>query len=101
MKKKIISIISIAVLCFIGENISYGQQDEQLTFQSLNPLYYNPAYAGSSNSINITGIGRFQWVGMEGAPNTQWFSAHAPIMGPSLGMGVHMVNDKVGTRSRT
>jgi len=99
--KKIIFIISIGLLCSIGNNTSYAQQDEQLTFQSLNPLSYNPAYAGSMNSINITAIGRFQWVGMEGAPNTQWLSVHAPIVGKSLGMGIHAVNDQIGTRNRT
>ncbi|PKR80166.1 hypothetical protein CW751_10900 [Brumimicrobium salinarum] len=99
--KKITYIITVLLLISLSTNKAQAQQDEQLSFQSLNPLYYNPAYAGSSNSINITGIGRFQWVGMEGAPNTQWLTVHAPIIGKSLGMGIHTVNDQIGSRNRT
>lgn len=99
--KKIIFVANFIFISLLIGNTTLAQQDEQLTFQSLNTLYFNPAYAGSGNSISLTGIGRFQWVGMEGAPNTQWFSAHAPIVGNSLGMGVHLVNDKIGSRNRT
>lgn len=78
-----------------------GQQDEQLTLYNYNPLYYNPAYAGSRDALSFSALGRFQWVNFEGAPTTQWFSAHAPVVGNALGMGVHLVNDKIGARNRT
>jgi len=78
-----------------------GQQDEQLTLYNYNPLYYNPAYAGSRDALSFVALGRFQWVNFEGAPNTQWFSVHAPIVGNALGMGAHFVNDKIGARNRT
>lgn len=80
---------------------SFGQQDEQLSLYMYNKLYYNPAYAGSRNALSAIAIARFQWVSFDGAPNTQWFSVHAPLMNKSLGVGLHAVNDQIGNRSRT
>lgn len=66
-----------------------------------NPLYFNPAYAGSKDAISAVAIGRFQWINYNGAPRSQWFSVHAPLMFKSIGVGAHMVNDKIGKRNRT
>lgn len=98
---KYISKLFLGIIIILLSSNVMAQQDEQLTLQNYNPLYYNPAYAGSRDAISLVGVGRFQWVGMEGAPNTQWLSIHTPVIGKALGMGVHMVNDKIGTRNRT
>lgn len=79
----------------------YAQQDEQSSLYMFNPLYFNPAYAGSRNSIHAVGIGRFQWVGMEGAPITQFASFDMPVRSQSIGLGVHFVHDRIGARERT
>ncbi|MCC6700306.1 MAG: type IX secretion system membrane protein PorP/SprF [Fluviicola sp.] len=78
-----------------------AQQDEQSTFYMQNPLHYNPAYAGSRQSISMVALGRFQWVGFDGAPMSQWFSVHSPIANERLGIGGHFVNDNIGSRNRT
>ena len=82
-------------------NVSFSQQDEQLSLYNYNPLYYNPAYAGSKSALSVVAMARFQWVNFEGAPNTQFLSVHTPVMGQSLGMGLNLVNDQVGSRKRT
>lgn len=82
-------------------NYCFGQQDEQLSMYNYNPLYYNPAYAGSKSALSVVAMARFQWVNFEGAPNTQFLSVHTPVMGQSLGMGLNLVNDQVGSRQRT
>lgn len=79
----------------------FGQQDEQMSTYMFNPLKFNPAYAGSRNSVNISAIGRFQWVDFKGAPYTQWASFHMPLMRQTLGIGLNMVHDKIGSRERT
>lgn len=66
-----------------------------------NKLYFNPAYAGSRDALSAIAIARFQWVDFKGAPNTQWFSIHAPLMQKAMGVGAHIVNDRIGNRSRT
>jgi type IX secretion system PorP/SprF family membrane protein len=78
-----------------------AQQDEQMSIYMYNPLYFNPAYAGSKDAISMTAVGRFQWINFKGAPRSQWFSIHAPLLFKSLGVGGHLVNDRIGTRDRT
>lgn len=95
---KIIFTVIISFLFLL--NIK-AQQDEQMSIYMYNPLYYNPAYAGSKDAISMVAVGRFQWVNFEGAPNSQWFSIHAPLLFKSIGVGAHMVNDRIGKRKRT
>ncbi|PKR80881.1 hypothetical protein CW751_06845 [Brumimicrobium salinarum] len=89
------------VTTFLGSIQAFGQQDEQLSLYNYNPLYYNPAYAGSRSALSIVSMARFQWINFEGAPSTQFVSVHTPVIGRSLGMGLTMVNDQVGARKRT
>ena len=65
-----------------------------------NGLAINPAYAGVYDFIGLTGNVREQWVGIEGAPSTQTFSGFAPIFNNQFGLGVNILNDKIGARSQ-
>jgi type IX secretion system PorP/SprF family membrane protein len=91
----------LIVLFVFAFSDAKAQQDEQMSMYMYNKLYYNPAYAGSRDAISAIGIARFQWVNFDGAPNTQWFSVHAPLLQKTLGVGAHFVNDRIGNRSRT
>jgi type IX secretion system PorP/SprF family membrane protein len=91
----------VVFLVFGFTRFSTAQQDEQLSLYNYNPLYYNPAYAGSKSALSIVSLARFQWVNFEGAPSTQFLSVHTPVVGQNLGMGVNLVNDQVGSRKRT
>lgn len=94
--KRILLFLSITVMGSI-----YAQQDEQMSLYMYNKLYFNPAYAGSREALSAIAVARFQWVDFNGAPKTQWFSIHAPILQKSLGIGTHLVNDQIGNRKRT
>jgi type IX secretion system PorP/SprF family membrane protein len=76
----------------------YGlsQQDPVFTQYMNNLLTIQPAYAGISGSLNITGISRAQWVGFEGAPNTNTLTASGSLRNLNVGLGVSIVNDKWG-----
>ena len=74
----------------------FAQQDEHFTQYRFNKLLINPAYAGSKNCISSTLSGRYQWVGFEGAPVTQAISIHGPVLKKHLGLGIHIINDRVG-----
>lgn len=78
-----------------------AQQDEQMSLYMYNPLYFNPAYAGSRGTLSAVGLARLQWTSFEGAPKSQWVSVHSPLLFKSLGIGGHMVNDQIGARKRT
>jgi type IX secretion system PorP/SprF family membrane protein len=80
---------------------SFSQQDEQVSQYIFNPLYFNPAYAGTRGNLNVVGVHRSQWVGMKGAPMTQFLSLHSPITVKNMALGFNLTNDKIGARNRT
>jgi type IX secretion system PorP/SprF family membrane protein len=80
---------------------SYGQQDAMYTHYTFNHLAVNPAYAGSREVVSLTALHRSQWVGFAGAPQTQTFAIHAPTFNKSVGLGLSVVNDKIGPTSLT
>lgn len=91
-------VITILFLCIVG--ISYGQQEQQYTQFMYNKLGYNPAYAGSNPSACITGIYRNQWLGIEGAPQTQALSFNAPLFNQRVGVGINLNRNTIGISER-
>nr|WP_255493721.1 type IX secretion system membrane protein PorP/SprF [Myroides sp. WP-1] len=74
----------------------HAQQDPQYTQYMYNHSNINPAYAGSREGVNIFGLYRTQWVGLEGAPKTATLSVNTPLGDSGLGLGVSFVNDHLG-----
>lgn len=85
-------------LCLLAGLPFYGlsQQDPVYTQYMNNLLTIQPAYAGISGALNITGISRAQWVGFEGAPNTNTLTISGPLPRFNVGLGLSIVNDKWG-----
>jgi type IX secretion system PorP/SprF family membrane protein len=67
----------------------------------LNPLSINAAFAGSRNALNIAAFYRKQWVGIKGAPETMTLSIDAPLMDGKVGLGLIIINDKIGVTKET
>ncbi len=76
--------------------VAKAQQDAMYSQYMFNMLAINPAYAGSREVISITALGRRQWVGVEGAPQSQTITADMPIRNKGLGIGLQLFNDQVG-----
>jgi type IX secretion system PorP/SprF family membrane protein len=76
--------------------VTYGQQDAQFTQYMYNTINVNPAYAGSRGAMSIFALHRTQWVGLDGAPTTNAVSINTPLNSSRLGLGVSIVNDKIG-----
>ncbi|QQU05066.1 PorP/SprF family type IX secretion system membrane protein [Myroides odoratus] len=74
----------------------YAQQDPQYTQYMYNTTMINPAYAGSRGTLNVFGMYRTQWVGLEGAPKTANISISTPLGDSGLGLGVNFMNDRLG-----
>lgn len=91
MKTKLFSF----VLMFTAI-VSFAQQDAQFTQYMYNTININPAYAGSRGALSIFGLHRTQWVGLEGAPVTNAVSINTPLNSNNLGLGVSIINDKIG-----
>ena len=91
-------IFCILVLAIGGE--VWAQQDAQVSLYLRNPLQFNSAHAGLDGTLRSTSIVRMQWTGWEGAPRTQFISAHAPLFRNRLGVGLTALNDASGARSQ-
>ena len=82
----------LIILPFYG----FSQQDPVYTQYMNNLLTIQPAYAGISGDLNVTGISRAQWIGFPGAPNTNTLTISSPISKYNIGLGLSIVNDKWG-----
>lgn len=78
-----------------------AQQAATYSQYMFNTLAINPAYAGSHDALSITALGRFQNVGLSGAPNTQTFSAHSPLNNSRVGVGLLVVHDELSVIGQT
>ena len=79
----------------------FAQQDAQYTQYMYNTVSVNPAYAGSRGHMSIGALYRAQWVGLDGAPETQTLNLHTPLGFKGVGMGLSFVNDVIGPTSET
>jgi len=86
---------SIGIFLVIISLTMQAQQDPQFTQYMYNTLSVNSAYAGSRGNLNVVGVHRSQWVGINGAPRTQTFSMDSPV-GKRVGLGLSVINDQIG-----
>lgn len=88
----------VLVLFFVLlSGLAKAQQDPQFSLNMFNIYSVNPAFSGSYDQFNALAIHRSQWVGFEGgAPTTQHVSVEAPVYFLHGGVGVSLLNDKLG-----
>lgn len=98
--KAITKILGMLTTLLMG-HLVMAQQDAQYTQYMYNTVSVNPAYAGSRGHMSIGGLYRAQWVGLEGAPETQTFNIHTPLGYRGVGAGLSIVNDIIGPTSET
>ncbi len=77
-------------------SVLYAQQEAQFTQYMHNTFNFNPAYTGSRGAMTVFVLHRAQWIGLEGAPETNTFSISSPIERTNLGLGISLINDKIG-----
>ena len=79
----------------------FTQQVATYAQYMFNGLAINPAYAGSHDALSLSALGRFQNVGLPGAPNTQTFSAHSPLLNERVALGFLVVHDELSVIGQT
>jgi type IX secretion system PorP/SprF family membrane protein len=89
--KKSLTLIALVLCGFAG----FAQQDPQFTQFMYAKLFTNPGYAGTSGSICANMIGRNQWTGFPGAPQTGLLCVDASLA-PHVGAGMSVVYDQLG-----
>lgn len=90
--KKIYMLLILLVPCIKA----MAQQEEQFTQFMYNKLWLNPAYAGSSDGPTVTILGRSQWMGIEGAPQTQMITGNIPLVNQKVGVGLSIARQTIG-----
>jgi len=100
MRKLYILFFAIFAIGTITNTLT-AQQDAMFTKYMFNQLSYNPAYAGSYEFMSINAVYRNQWWAFEGAPESQTFTIHAPIANNKIGIGLSIINDKIGPTGST
>lgn len=79
--------------------VSLAQQRVQramFTQYQFNPLAINPAYSAADEQGRITALTRHQWVGFDGAPQTQTITGYMTLPNEKTSVGAMFIHDKVG-----
>lgn len=97
--KQIRTTITIVVLLFTAFH-GKAQYDAMFTQYMFNEMFINPAYAGSKDAMAVNLLHRQQWVNFPGRPVTTTFSLHGPLMNNKMGVGISVLNERIGKLNR-
>lgn len=86
-------LIIVVLLTATG---AIAQQSPMYTQYMFNTVTVNPAYAASMQNFQAMLLARAQWINIDGAPTTETFTIHGPIKKEKIGVGLSIVNDKIG-----
>jgi len=86
MKQLYPTLIAFFAVCTAAS----AQQEPMQTQFFFNKLAHNPGYAGSAETPEATAMYRNQWMGLDGAPNTQTLSFNQPIFNNRVGVGANL-----------
>lgn len=92
MKKILLSVMFIVASAFTA----VAQNDIQFSNYMFSEVTYNPAMAGNSGTLDACLLHRMQWTGFDEAPRTQLLSVHSFVDKLSGGVGLSVINDKLG-----
>ncbi|MCX6285019.1 MAG: type IX secretion system membrane protein PorP/SprF [Bacteroidetes bacterium] len=96
--------IAVTLLCLnvLWAVNGVGQQTSLITNYMFNNMVFNPAYAGLSGGVSMTGLIREQWFGFKDndgnkvAPETMFLTVDAPIRVLHGGVSGMVSQDKIG-----
>jgi len=83
---------------FIGTQIN-AQQLPLSNLYNFNKYQLNPAYTGYNNCVEVNASRLNQWVGIEGAPITNYITAHSAF-GKNMALGGGVILDKASFINR-
>lgn len=95
------SLYFLILISVVSAQVANAQQVATYSQYMFNGLAINPAYAGSHNALSATALARFQNVGLSGAPNTQTFSAHSPVINKRVAIGFMVIHDQLSVINQT
>ena len=96
MKKIIVSIC-----LFVSAGCVMAQQDGLYSNQLFSMQEFNPAYAGARGVLSGTILHRSQWLGLEGAPNSEFIAFNSPLPFYNMSGGFSLSSDRIGPLATT
>lgn len=91
----------LLVLAIINSKDLIAQQIPHYTQHMFNNYLTNPAVAGTLNFYQMRANSRYQWIGINDAPQTISMSVWGPLTKKDMGWGAYIYNDITGPTSRT
>jgi len=95
--KRLLLLLMVLAMLFSTER-ARAQQGVVFSQYIFNSLIINPAYAGYREVVNASIVYRNQWTGIENAPITVTMLMDGAVLNNALGIGGHVLNDKVGAQ---
>jgi len=92
-------IISIAL--FFATECMLSQQDGLYSNHLFSMQEFNPAYAGARGVLSGTIMHRSQWLGLDGAPNSEFIAVNSPLPFYNMGGGFSLSSDRIGPLATT
>ena len=98
-----ISYFQLVLWAVIGlsTQFSMGQKEPQYTQYMYNIGSFNPAYVGTTESAEIIGLYRAQWIDIDGAPRTVRVGLNLPFKNEKNGLGFNVISDQIGPTTNT
>ena len=92
--------ITVSIIwILISAAVLFAQQEPQYTHFIYNKIGINPGYAGVNEGM-LTLLHRSQWLGLEGAPQTQLLSVHGAVGKNNVGLGLNIKHHTIGITER-
>lgn len=95
IKTNTLQILIILVFSMLTVGQLAAQQDPMYNQYLFNAHTINPAEAGARNYGTVSMLYRWQWVGIDGAPDTGSIGVETQA-GNGWGLGVNVINDRIG-----
>ena len=102
------STLLISALLFFCPLLRKGSGGEasaqQVPFSSqyyTDQFVINPAFTGTNGDINAFLTHRYQWTGLQGAPQTTYLTIDGPVQTKNVGLGLKLYSDVTDMISRT
>lgn len=92
--------IALVLFSLLSFN-AFSQKEPQYTQYMYNIGSFNPAYVGTVENPEFSGLYRAQWIDIPGAPRTFRFGANLPFQNEKVGLGINIVNDELGPATQT
>ena len=102
MKEKLIKSIVLILFSSVFMIEKTNAQTETMYSQYMfNMTNINPAFVANEGIKSFTFYKRNQWIGLEGAPQTNSISFESPFLNNKAGIGFQFYDDKIGVEHAT